>query len=179
MADHSSSPSPRSSNLSAVTRFAWGDFEALSYTWGNQTSTQQIIMNGKIWNVSENLENALRALLLRPETRNGMHYWIDALCINQADEDERNHQVKRMQTIYSDARAVVVWVGEPKEHEYKASQFLYEVNRVVLQEPDGPPSFLYDLGQEVLQETESFFRKPYWQRLWIIQELAVNHHSTL
>ncbi|OAL47211.1 hypothetical protein IQ07DRAFT_634187 [Pyrenochaeta sp. DS3sAY3a] len=38
--------------------------------------------------------------------------WIDQLCINQSDNDERSHQVSLMGSIYSAARQVIIWVSE-------------------------------------------------------------------
>jgi hypothetical protein len=40
--------------------------------------------------------------------------WVDALCINQEDTTERNHQVMQMGAIYEKAKRVVVWLGRPK-----------------------------------------------------------------
>lgn len=62
-----------------------------------------VVVNGKVIEVEENAENALRRLRALPETEHGMKYWIDALCINQLDVEERNAQVKRMQDVYSKA----------------------------------------------------------------------------
>jgi hypothetical protein len=38
--------------------------------------------------------------------------WIDAICINQADLDERKQQVQLMRDVYSGASRVVVWLRE-------------------------------------------------------------------
>jgi hypothetical protein len=39
------------------------------------------------------------------------HFWIDALCINQVDTTQRNHQVYAMGQTYSEARLVIAWLG--------------------------------------------------------------------
>jgi hypothetical protein len=70
---------------SASSRFAWGDYEALSYAWGDRAQVTHIWLNGSLKEVSSDLEAGLRALHCLPETQLGMHYWIDALCINQED----------------------------------------------------------------------------------------------
>lgn len=41
-------------------RYVWGDFEALSYTWGGGDDKRSITVNGVCRNVSRNLEEALR-----------------------------------------------------------------------------------------------------------------------
>ena len=42
--------------------------------------------------------------------------WIDAICIDQTNQRERNLQVNLMGEIYHRARAVVVWLGDAEEH---------------------------------------------------------------
>ena len=84
-------------------------YEALSYEWGPQTCLQTIRINDTIQQVRENLWSALRHLRLESEPR---LLWIDALCINQEDILERNQQVNQMGVIYSQARRVVVWLGQ-------------------------------------------------------------------
>lgn len=59
--------------------------------------------------VTPNLELALRHLRRRSQRRT---LWIDALCINQEDEDEKMAQIQRMGVIYASAAAVVVWLGD-------------------------------------------------------------------
>jgi Heterokaryon incompatibility protein (HET) len=66
-------------------RFNWGDFAALSYTWGNRNDTRPILVNGNEVQVTANLEEALYAL---SETSNFQHryrLWVDAASINQED----------------------------------------------------------------------------------------------
>ncbi|KAH6711201.1 hypothetical protein BKA61DRAFT_488615, partial [Leptodontidium sp. MPI-SDFR-AT-0119] len=54
-------------------------YEALSYAWGNEDANESIIIDGKSLAIRSNLAAALRQRI-----------WIDAICINQADVDERN-----------------------------------------------------------------------------------------
>lgn len=96
-------------------RYAWGDFEALSYTWGDEGDAKSIVVNGNRKEVSKNLEAALRTLRGLQETRLGMSYWVDSLCIDQGNVEERNAQVKRMREIYGRARSVIVWLGQGVE----------------------------------------------------------------
>ncbi|ETS07232.1 HET-domain-containing protein [Trichoderma reesei RUT C-30] len=73
-------------------------YEALSYTWGDENDRREIAVNGYIVDVTVNLYSALRRLRLENETR---VLWIDALCINQTDLDERSQQVQLMRNIYT------------------------------------------------------------------------------
>jgi len=53
-----------------------------------------------------------------------LRIWVDALCINQADTDERNEHVKMMGEIYSKASAVHIWLGEPMGDDGRAVRTL-------------------------------------------------------
>jgi hypothetical protein len=97
-------------------------YEALSYTWGNDDPIHEIkILNfrkegrrptlKKLWAkfyVRRNLHAALRYLR---DSAHPVTLWVDALCINQKDDTERNFQVKRMAEIYNQASNVCVWLG--------------------------------------------------------------------
>jgi hypothetical protein len=97
-------------------------YEALSYTWGNDDPIHEIkLLNlrreghrptlKKLWAkfyVRRNLHAALRYLR---DSAHPITLWVDALCINQKDDTERNIQVKRMAEIYNQASNVCVWLG--------------------------------------------------------------------
>ncbi|KAL7945055.1 heterokaryon incompatibility domain-containing protein [Trichoderma barbatum] len=87
-------------------------YEALSYTWGNENDRREIAVNGYIVDVTFNLYSALCRLRLEDDTR---VLWIDALCINQTDLDERSQQVQLMRSIYTKCDQAVIWIGEPPE----------------------------------------------------------------
>ncbi|KAK3672080.1 hypothetical protein LTR78_008050 [Recurvomyces mirabilis] len=88
-------------------------FEALSYTWSedDQPSIRDrvITVNRSPCYVTSNLEAALRRLR-QPKARRRI--WVDAICINQADMDERSSQVMQMGQIYRNADRVIIWLGE-------------------------------------------------------------------
>ena len=84
-------------------------YEALSYVWGAPGSTRRILLNGEMIPIRENLEAALREL--RPRGISPRTLWIDAICINQSNLQERAQQVTRMDSIYRNAIGVVVWIG--------------------------------------------------------------------
>jgi hypothetical protein len=86
-------------------------YEALSYCWGDPELQGFILLNGNAASVTVNLTRALENIRLDHGTR---VLWVDALCINQEDTTERNHQVKQMGAIYQKAERVVVWLGRPK-----------------------------------------------------------------
>lgn len=84
-------------------------YEALFYTWGNPDQTQLIRMHGHGSNVTNNLHAALLRLRDHSVER---YLWIDAICIHQANDEEKEHQIQSMARIYGQANRVVVWLGE-------------------------------------------------------------------
>ncbi|KAL2060227.1 hypothetical protein VTL71DRAFT_9622 [Oculimacula yallundae] len=112
-------PAPRESAGSDITcslHFAKLDnpsctYEALSYEWGDAShGVSPIKLDGQQFFVRKNLFDALEHLRERGTVR---VLWIDALCIDQDNEKERNHQVQRMGQIYERASQVIAWLGMP------------------------------------------------------------------
>ena len=138
-------------------------------------------MNGTLCHVHQNLEAALRRLRALPETEYGMKYWIDALCIDQKNIPERNAEVKRMREIYKGAWSIVVWLGEGSEDRDKACDCISGIGHLDSCLP--AKIYLSDVGDLYgnlkWKPLMDLLRKPYWKRVWIIQELAMNHHHTL
>jgi hypothetical protein len=46
--------------------------------------------------------------------------WIDALCINQDDVNERTQQVRMMGDVYSSAEQVIIWLGPERKNDQSA-----------------------------------------------------------
>lgn len=104
-------------------------YEALSYVWGDPQVCMPIRVDGEERLVTTNLWAALRrctsssALEVRQTVRSlttasvrsldkERQLWVDALCINQDDNDEKNHQVVLMSEIYSNTERCVAWLGD-------------------------------------------------------------------
>jgi hypothetical protein len=62
--------------------------------------------------VTPNLAEALRGLR---DSATPTRLWADAICIDQSNNEEKNQQVRRMGTIYTNARQVVVWLGNDED----------------------------------------------------------------
>ncbi|KAK1964565.1 hypothetical protein LY78DRAFT_562435, partial [Colletotrichum sublineola] len=87
-----------------------GAYVALSYCWGNEENITHIVVSGSSFPVTRNLAHALQLLRLEGTHR----VWVDAICINQADLDERAQQVSCMCAIYQHATKTVSWIGYPR-----------------------------------------------------------------
>jgi hypothetical protein len=163
-------------------RFRWGDYMALSYTWGDLSRTETIFVNGCAVQVTENLAKVLHELKRDPSLVRGLGLWVDALCINQADLVERALQVKRMKDIYTQAWDVVAWLGEPDDQSDMAIEVFHNVHHGLSTDEKGlvemlsqNPSFFGVNGWQAVYE---FFGKEYWYRAWIIQELTMASDET-
>lgn len=84
-------------------------YTALSYTWGDYSDTRSIYLNGVRFNVTRNLHQALYNLRRQSEDR---YLWVDAICIDQSNTNERSHQVGQMRHVYQHAENVIIWLGE-------------------------------------------------------------------
>jgi hypothetical protein len=96
-------------------------YNALSYTWGKPELTHQIWVNNAILPVTESLAVALRHLRQESEI---LILWVDAVCINQRDTDEKNHQVRQMAEVYRHAAQVFVWLGPAADESCKVIEYL-------------------------------------------------------
>jgi hypothetical protein len=116
-------------------------YTCLSYVWGDETSGEWILVNGQKFWVRQNLWDFLDRA--RHDHRlNTEQLWIDALCIDQENVAERQHQVRQMGDIYANAEVVVSWLGI----EADLVEFLIESG--------GANEFIID--------NMSFYRSPYW-----------------
>jgi Heterokaryon incompatibility protein (HET) len=83
-------------------------YEAISDHWGGTAEKHQIVCNSASLTITDSLHSALVRFRTPEESR---HLWADQLCINQADPDERGHQVGFMREIYENATQTLVWLG--------------------------------------------------------------------
>jgi Heterokaryon incompatibility protein (HET) len=86
-----------------------------------------ILLNGHVFNLTTNLEFALRHLRLEERE---WTFWIDAICINQLHVKERNQQVRSMGEFYKAAQQTTIWLGLEAEHTALAFQYILEREHV-------------------------------------------------
>ena len=140
-------------------------FEALSYTWGSSNNQYTIRLNDlPDFPVTDNLFAGLRRLRKCSESR---RLWVDALCINQSNIAERNTQVARMASIYSQAGRVVVWLGDTSEPEEGPHIKLLEHRE------QQPLVSGHQWKLRTLRAVVEVGRAPWWSRTWVLQEFAV------
>lgn len=155
-------------------------FEALSYTWGDTRPTARIHLDGTHLPLAANLESALTRLRYTNISR---IIWIDALCIDQQNMQERQSQVLLMGQIYRASSSVMIWLGE--ESRVGDSVFtLMQLLSEAATRPDfapGSPFFLEQVKSSNIsldnradwKALDSLFWSAWFTRVWIIQELVL------
>lgn len=143
-------------------------YTALSYAWGEPTKTRKISIGRQDdVEIGENLWWFLhcRSLTIKKPRL----FWIDAICIDQSNVHERNHQVGLMKQIYSMASRVYIWLGRESENSRLAMDFLANEGAKPLkrQVDDYRPIWSTQEGKAIRDLCE----RPYWRRMWVIQEI--------
>lgn len=159
-----------------LTDGAFPKYTALSYTWGTSGRNVEVSIDGARATITESLLEGLQHLRKTQQQRDdiGGFWWIDMLCINQQCIPERNHQVAMMRDIFQSASLVVAWLGMTSGFEYGPHD--NPTLHVPSQDSDHPNAV--DRGGLpiiTLDRTSArdILSRPYWGRVWIIQELCV------
>lgn len=158
-------------------------YECLSYVWGTETYTKDIEIHVEESIVQfEATPNLYEALLHLRDAFFEQILWIDAVCINQSDEDEKNKQVAAMARIYGLAKRVVVWLGAEADGSECAFQGLRRLaqtrsatgqsqSRSTAQrhnneasEGDGETECMEPDTERAIQK---LLNRPYFRRMWV------------
>lgn len=83
-------------------------YAALSYTWKNQPRNQDHLVNDSVLKIIRNVKTFLPYLA---RIGGSQHFWIDSICINQDDEEEKKVQILLMGEIYSRATKGLIWMS--------------------------------------------------------------------
>ncbi|CAO2657148.1 Nn.00g032740.m01.CDS01 [Neocucurbitaria sp. VM-36] len=183
-------------------------YECLSYCWGNSTTkgrllirtSEQTTSHYEEIGVSMNLCSAMHKLR---STHVMKWLWIDAICIDQSNLEERASQVAMMKNIYSNASGVVIWLGD-SDLSLKSSvstvtaiseRFQADTGMTAasIVGPDGLRLSSVDIellrsydSSEILDSTRGdaykllahFFALPWFRRVWVLQE-AFAHNKII
>ena len=147
-------------------------FEAVSYTWateeGDDSLTKTIrVSDGTSIKITVNCEAVLRGLRKCGLSR---RLWLDAICIDQSNTTERNHQVGLMNHIYTRAWRVMVCMDD---HTAKlgskavTSERYSELFKWLRRDDNSRP------GDQIALTLHHMMRLRYFRRVWVIQEVAL------
>ncbi|KAF2826634.1 HET-domain-containing protein [Ophiobolus disseminans] len=161
-------------------------YEALSYVWGEADLSEALSIDDCQLNISKSLHSTITRLRRTHKTRT---LWIDAICINQQDDQERGSQVALMGQIYHRADTVLCWLSETSGSRRVAMTYLLDlgnraneyikpdamVNLWAITWDDLVPGADVDsvIRSAIEAKVEVIYRDPWFTRLWIVQEVAL------
>lgn len=166
------------------------EFEAISYVWGTEDATERIFLDGNAFYVKPNVAKALYQLRRTSKRRD---VWVDAICINQCDIDEKNTQVPLMATIYTTADCVVAMLGDATPEielavawaeRYREKRLTkgalhwwwLDIARVFSDKAKANRAYM-DCG--TLRGRIQIMKMPYWFRMWTYQEYLLPKRQPL
>jgi hypothetical protein len=154
-------------------------YEALSYTWGDQTNQYPVSIDtvGNVVHVGQNCIFALRSLRKTDKPR---ILWVDALCINQSDQDEKVSQIPIMGDLYNCATTTIIFLqycGPDKAfHGKGAGPELQRSWDSSLLEQESGASVLDEAARKEIFNVANY---AWFQRAWIIQETLLSFSKTV
>ena len=101
-------------------------YSALSYRWGEDEPHIPVKLGNGTVLVTTNGHAALLALRKKA---NGLHLWMDAICIDQSNSSEKEIQVAMMDKVYSKADKVIVWLGASNQATDEALDWCKDISR--------------------------------------------------
>lgn len=158
------------------------EFYCASYTWGEKAySDTSIALETGDLPILQNLLPFLRMVSEHEKFKDDTWWWIDSLCINLSDAQEREQQVRIMADIYKKAQGCVVWLGEEIEDGSDcqgAMDFLHRLHdvqptlrgknahaaRMNLRRPEMNGNWI---------SVSNLLARPWWTRVWTLQEMIL------
>lgn len=143
------------------------EYDALSYTWGTDPQRYTIRCHDMDLSITKNLKEAL--MMLRRPSESHRWLWIDAVCIDQQDDDDKAKQIPSMFSIYQQAKQVVAWLGNRLDH---LDVLLYAMD----EEPDGSIASIRSAKPQysaaaICAAISEVYSHPYFRRIWVQQEV--------
>ncbi|KAJ4301073.1 hypothetical protein N0V90_003163 [Kalmusia sp. IMI 367209] len=162
-------------------------FHGLSYCWGKYGQHSDIWCNEQLFKVSSNLKKGLQRLHKYGAWSRVKWFWIDQICINQNDFEERTQQVRFMRAIYQRAQNTVIWLGSDDASARGAFSIIGDLYALMIQvqkkqmaahvESHSQADVQVTLPPEADERWASlskFVDLPWFERCWIIQEVVVS-----
>lgn len=160
-------------------------YEAMSYVWGSPELSNTIYVGKEkeTVKITANLDEAIRYMRYPDRPR---RMWIDGLCIDQQNIEERGRQVAYMCYIFWGATRVVVWLGKAADDSDRAMDTLRHVaSRTASAGNSGATDWTTELDERQLGELAqavplesaerisilALLQRPWFERIWVRQEV--------
>lgn len=193
---------PLCCRIHTVTLLESPAYEALSYTWGkivrhlpiSVTIAGESVEDEKALFATPQLIMALKRLRFSSGSR---FLWIDQLCIDQENDEEKGPQIQLMADIYKKANRVVMWLGEDPEHfvyepvfgEEADSELIGDMIKIFAESPVEiltedlrlarvlidvrPLTHRNSIEQRRLTAILEVLNRPWFRRAWVFQEASL------
>ena len=153
-------------------------YTAISYVWGDPDDTREILVDdGKILNITATLDSALRQI--RPWNRS-IRLWADAICINQANVEERNLQVRQMGAIYACALHTIIYFGSSTPEVELFLEILRTssaTSRKASSRSPPPSLSISSFGDSFRKSALKYLlEQPWLTRIWVLQEMVFSQN---
>jgi hypothetical protein len=171
-------------------------YHALSYCWGTGSASSTIYVNDYALSITPSLAEALLVLrtssaIAEASTPGFVDLWIDQICIDQTNWEERSQQVAIMKEIYSSAVRTVIWLGSDDGFAETAFALCRSIHTIFLRENSDAHSLtqlpwkpfneqehqargLPELEDSSWKHLQALFQSPWFRRLWIFQEVVLS-----
>jgi hypothetical protein len=137
-------------------------YEALSYVWGDPKETLPIRVDGDQFPVTVKLHEALLRLRDRSIER---IIWVDAVCIDQENSQEKEHQIQLMAKIYGQANRVIIWLGEAADDSDRAVEEI----RVA-----GGKKSTNSSNETIQRAIRALLGRVWFRRIWVREQTLDN-----
>jgi hypothetical protein len=176
-------PGPRSApiviSLEAIALSEQASYSALSYTWGDPTTKAIIHVRSNDAQTPSRLSSlqvtriCQKALLRLRSLSEARRFWIDAICINQADLSERSAQVAQMGVVYKHASHIYIYIVEEDTSASETSDPTGSEAAItfLVQRASGEIKHLAPLTPAVRKSFVNLIRRPWFKRVWMLQEV--------
>ncbi|KAN0077632.1 Heterokaryon incompatibility protein (HET) domain containing protein [Elaphomyces granulatus] len=156
------------------------EYGALSYHWGERLHENPILVQ----NSSDSGQGETTSIPVKANLYTALQYlrrddsdvlmWVDAICINQHDEEEKTAQIARMWEIYRKATGVCIWLGEGEKSSYDAMKFITEI-------VDSESDDIFRDKERIPQwrDLANLMRNDWFSRRWVVQEVALAEEANV
>ncbi|KAI2626667.1 heterokaryon incompatibility protein-domain-containing protein [Hypoxylon sp. NC1633] len=156
-------------------------YHALSYTWqcdnSGATMNDVLHVNKQQLPILDSLKPFFHVLKLKGALFDDAWWWIDSICIDLANMEERGQQVQLMRRIYRNAHEVIFWLGEESGDTNLAIDFIEHINNTIRHPTSNPERsrsiFQQDHYHPYWDALLNFFQRRWWSRIWTLQEYAI------
>lgn len=182
--------------------FSTGTYYAISYTWGDPKPADQLWLFE-----TEYLFIVTSAAYILRHVTSDEYIWLDSVCINQTDTEEKPFQLRFMWGIYKYAKEALAWPESIEDTDGLAMELLFDIHYAALTReitgrmpvilPTSSIKFLPELNTSLWKKSRapippdfhfhperwralaSFLDRHWWSRAWVIQELVAAREVTI